>query len=199
MNELGEMPNPETMQIQLISVYKSAPKREAAGGRITAGLGGHDIPSDIPTSEISDILNSAVLNGSEHITRAELPVAKLALLDELLKAAKITEPTKRFIKTEFETSYAFGIQETQDIWQILGLTDEGRKEAGIFSNDPKARMEIERQIYADQKETLLTLKAELDQSSVLEDIEEAQVFLDVLEGDFQALYGEPINPPAPTD
>lgn len=189
MSELGERPSPEIKQNQLISIFKAAPKREAAGGRLKAG---------IPSTEVGELLESAVTNGIQYIDRAETPAIKLVQLDDLLAKARITEASKGLIKTSFQASYVFGISENQRIWRILGLTDEERKEAGIFSNDPRARMGIEREIYTDQEENLRALKVDPDPASVREDIEETQAFLDVLDAEFQSLYKEPIRP-SPTD
>ena len=183
MNEGRESQQPEVLQIQLVSVYKSLPQREGAVGRMQQAR----MDSD-PLLANKD----AVLAAINHTNTAETPQIKIQQLERLMEVAEITSSSKDLILKCFQTDFAFGLGLGIDTYRTIGLLDDSRMEAGIFSKDPETRKEIERKIYLDRMTALEDFVKDYPDGSENESVEKQRKEIEELSAQFRELYREPI-------
>ncbi len=117
------------------------------------------------------------------------------MLDVLLSSANTTGSLKNAIRNAFDDASMVGISEDDFPWESLGLREPIHPQ-GIFSNDPKTRMKIERSIYVFKRGEL---DAYMDTQKVEPSREldylvtDSQKSIRAMREQFQTLYGEPIE------
>ncbi len=137
--------SPEESQIQLISVFKSIPQFEAINHQFHT-------PSDpnyfsLEEQNRSEALIRAISRRTDSLIQSELINLKRNQLQSLLDKAVITETAKFIINEEFETAFMFGYQDIFPVFDHIGVTENNRMEAGIFSKNPETRKTIERKLH----------------------------------------------------
>lgn len=198
MSEGREQLSPEVYQIQLVSVYKSIPARNVAADRMAQSVRDVDL-SQLHLEESEHYLIDAVKVGIDHTASSELISMKKRLLSDLLSQAKITQASKDKIQQSFEANFAFGRDDAWEIFDFIGVTDNARKEAGIFSTDEETRKQIERKIYWDQVQAYFDLIQDQREDEPTDPIGDQNDFLMRFEREFEAIYGEPITIESPKD
>lgn len=192
MSEQRELLSPESRQIQLISVYKSIPTRVVAVDRMNRAIGGEDL-TRVLREQAEYLSERAVKAGIEHSNSSELLVTKRELLRKLLSEADITNASRDLIFESFSANFVFGSDDSWEIFSTIGVADQSRKEAGIFSLNPETRKEIERVIYNEQFITLQDLIKDKAEGDSDEHIDDQREKLKRFEQQFVDLYGEPIS------
>ncbi len=187
--ESGEKRNPESMQTDLRHIYASLPKISAI------------IPSHINYDTLSTIEKSGyfaqIAEWEERRMKSIVPRRQLALLATLLREIQITSVFKAAIQTSFEDYFRSGLRNGDSIVEILGITDEMPLKEGVFSEDPKDRMEIEIRFrddllddldyFVDNPDNLTDIDYRTEQIALRE------AKLDIFELQFLQIYEKPVE------
>jgi hypothetical protein len=142
----------------------------------------HELPTSLPDAlEKIDALANRVVREKE-------------MLLVLVGQAEVTESLKRAITDAYLNAAVAGRRDEEFPWDTLSHPQ------GIFSEDPKTRMGIERTVYKFKKGEFEAfneaVKIEPDEDTI-EMRDQTSTFIRVMEREFQDLYGEPIETASP--
>lgn len=188
---LENLRNPVQLQKDLVSVYWSLPKREAVR-----------LP-ELDNSKLNIYERRGILQikAERDLERQSLGLVpkKLEELEKLLEIADITPFFKTNISESFQTLFKTGIKDGSDpTLDLLGLSPSLPLSEGIFSENPKIRMGIERGfnlILSEEVRELRERNKEYTNEELIEIIAMSEAYVQIHEEQFYILYGESANIP----